>query len=585
MPWPASPPAASSPAVAKSALALQILYHAVNDGRTVVYDSFKNGLGVFKDGKVYGKAPGVEVRELAELSDPNTVHISDGIPITRIGRAFPLAFTTPKKENWHKFSNTAGILKLVIPAFARTEMMELRDLAFSDVKDCDEPAVEGRFGKWGGNVRNVLTLAEEDAQQTLETALGTLSLEVLQDVLVSTASMEGAASDKLIHRLIDIVPKGTLPGAVLSPSSRAFFAFHHAQLPTEYVEGKVADALLERNTAQFLHFLHVTASDPSIAGFRGKLYEHSIVFPRFQRGVSAAGIGKLPLQRLSPSPSLPLPTLLDGASTLDLSQGVPLLRFRTAKELQAMWGKHQRAVFVPPRNNFPGVDFVLRLDGVALLGNATVSEKHDIKIGNPDFRKLLKAVGLLAQDEPDVDDQDAKDTKAGTASSAGTTGGAAAGGGAAASTAISATAAAGSGAVSDGATQPKGTTSAGQSSAGAGASASASADGTPAASDSGPLIPFLWVLPQESFDRFNAPGPLLGKGGKALGGDVRMNHRVGRRVAQFKLLLKVPDASTVASNPLAAPAIAATSVSVAAGPAPQPGLQGASNGGAPVGTT
>jgi hypothetical protein len=51
-------------------------------------------------------------------------------------------------------------------------------------------------------------------------------------------------------------------------------------------------------------------------------------------------------------------------------------------------------VFVPLSKQFPVVDMVLRVGGVPILANATVSESHGIKVGNAAFAQILDAVGL-----------------------------------------------------------------------------------------------------------------------------------------------------------------------------------------------
>lgn len=544
----------------------------------MIYNSLKNGFAVFKHGKAYtvtNATTGYNVYGLREMRDPNAVHISDGIPITSIDRAFPLVITSPKKANWHHFSKSDGIANLVIPQFSRDEMQALRSLAFQDMPGCDADSVNERFTKWGGSARNVLTKGMDPVwQNALENAPQALMFSELQRVFRSTSSLEGAVADISMHRLLNLVPMGALPGSTLMPSHPDYFLFHHAELSSVYVECKFADALLQENASQLYHFLHVASTDPSIAGFRGTLYERTIVIPRFQQGRGKSDDGKLPLERLSPlSPSLShlLPAVLgDGATSLDLSQHMPLVNFDTAEEIKAQWHKHQTAVFKPLNKNFPGIDFVLRLDGVPFLGNATVSEKHDIKVGNTNVRKLLKAVGLLSPLEPDVDGEDV----------VGATDGIKAGGAAVSAPASDSVARSFDSAAAAQGRGKKRHSSVDLGAAGAsGVGAAASVAGGASASDGNDsAIPFLWVLPQEAFPRFTTPGPLMSKSGAVLGGDVRMNHKVGRRFVQYKLLVQVPEEQTARGHCGSVTALAGAAVDGSNGAAGTTGVAGCRQG-------
>jgi hypothetical protein len=61
------------------------------------------------------------------------------------------------------------------------------------------------------------------------------------------------------------------------------------------------------------------------------------------------------------------------------------------------------AILVPSKDVL-AVDFVLRIDGQALLANATVGKRHGVKAGNLKFLGVLPAVGLdgEAQEIPRV---------------------------------------------------------------------------------------------------------------------------------------------------------------------------------------
>jgi len=379
-------------AVAKSVFGLYALFRAIKEGRTVVYDSFKAGFAVFKDGKAYKLAPGVHFDALSELQNASTLYISDGkAPVASV--AFTLLVSSPKRSIWSKFSQTPGHPQLLLPPMKKKEIMDLRRLAFADAPGCDKSSTERLFEKWGGSARNVLTYGGDKMWQAqLEEAPSKLSLEKLKDALSTSSSFDSAASDDHFHRLLDLIPCGAVKGSTLKPSERDFYTFHHAQLSSQYVAGRFAAKMMVESQQLFLDFLHRLGTDPAAATFHGKLYERTIVAARLQRGSSDA----LPLHRLSPPSTAPQHALFGGATEVHLSAGVPLVRFDTPAELTTAWTSTKgNAAFMPYSVRFPVVDFVLRLDGQPLLLNSTVSDDHGIKLRNKTFRAVLEVVGLM----------------------------------------------------------------------------------------------------------------------------------------------------------------------------------------------
>jgi len=441
-------------AVAKSAFGLYALYRTVKDGRPVVYDSRKSGAAVFKDNRAYAIA--AKLDDVEDMHNPRTLYLCDGKTPSAPMKAFPLLITSPKKENWSEFEKTKGVALLILPVFTRMEIMELRRVAFDTEPGCSEAEVAERFDKWGGNARNVLTKGEnEDWQGRLDTGPALLSLPQLEKSIVAVTSLSTVSDPHNIHRLIDLVPKGALADSSLEPNQKEFYAFHHAELPTPYVENLFADRMLAASQTELYRFLHVAQSDPSIAGFRGVLYERAIVFPALVRGAGSLRVGRLS----PPWDGVAAPTVLAGASALDLRAPLKLVHFRSPEELVALWTEHKGdAVFVPRSKSQAVIDGVIRLAGQALLFNATVSESHDIKCENAAFVKVLKAVGL----------------------------------------------------------QPEGGLEAGE-------------------------IPFIWVLPQDAYDTFTDPGSLKSAAGTTLASGQPGKKAINRRLAQFKMLLPVPD--------------------------------------------
>ena len=381
-----------------------MLYTAVKAGRTVVYHSEKAGIAVFKNGKAYGLGRSLGPALLTELPDmlnPNTLYLRDGGPPLLCKNAFPLVVTSPKKQNWHEFSKSKGISRLVIPAFNEDEIEELRSVAFGSERGCDREAVSKLFAQWGGNVRNVLTMATNlDWQNTLDSAATSLELTSLRRILSESVSLDSAAANDNIHRLVNLVPRGALPDTTFLPSEREYFSFHHAELASSAIEEQFAERVADTQHDQRCGFLNTSENNPTFACLRGNLYERYIVIPRLRRGPRKGEPGELRVSRLSPAPSAGVGTsltaLLSGVGSLDLRQPLEVLRFRTPDELKAQWDAARgNAVFLPTlSNNFPVIDMVLRLNGKPLLANATISSSHPIKVDNERFLAVLDTLGL-----------------------------------------------------------------------------------------------------------------------------------------------------------------------------------------------
>jgi len=390
------PPA---PAVAKSAFGLYAMYRAVKAGRTVIYSSKKGGRAVFKGGKAY--KPGVDLYGLDEMADPTALYISDSLPPEGFRGAFQLLITSPKKENWSDFSKTEGVHKLVLPIFTEAEIIELRDAAFSERTGCSRSEVRALFNLWCGSARNVLTKgADLEWQDSLSSAPASLTIASLEIMLQGEIVLNGAAAGEMIHRLVNIIPRGALVDSELQTSDLSYYRFHHAELVSKHVEGLFVAHLLKKNKAELYRFLHATTAVSDAAALRGFLYERGVVIPRLARGDGEQERCELVIKPLSSAHSKAAlrPVLLE-AHTLGFDR-LPLIPFSTAEELQSLWAKDKKdAIFVPWHKNFPVVDFVLRIGGQALLANATVSESHDIKVHNATFAEVVRAVGLGGEEK------------------------------------------------------------------------------------------------------------------------------------------------------------------------------------------
>jgi hypothetical protein len=407
------------------------------------------------------------------MGDSTALYISDSLPPVAYRGAFRLLVTSPKKDNWSVFVQSPAQQQLVLPVFSKDEMLELRRVAFSEQPGCSEEDVERRFKLWGGSARSVLTFGNDTSHDDrLTTVVGALDITTIEKALEGTRALDGVGGSEYVHRLFNLVPRGALPNNKLTPADPDYYRFDHAQLISEHVEGLFADSLVKKDKAELYRFLHQASSDPAVATLRGKLYERCIVVPRFMHGPREEGFAELLLQRLSPTLAVDQPTWLQVPS-LAFKHGLPLVHFRTVKELGMRWAENCKdAIFVPFSKEFPVVDFVLRVGGQALLANATVGESHDVKAGNAKFVELLSAVGL------------------------------------------------------DGAQQE---------------------------------IPLVWVLDKPAFERFKEPGPLKSDAEGNLVSGTAARHPVGRRVAQYKMLLEVPPVSPTAEENLKMRQVAAAS--------------------------
>jgi hypothetical protein len=378
--------------VAKSAFGLYVLYRTVKERRTVIYYSRKGSRALFKGSEAY--LPPSDPTKLRELIDDRALYISDSLPPVASKGAFTLVITSPKKDNWSEFAKSKGVLTLVAPRFSVDEMRRLRSAAFEGEPSCTETEMLKGIALWGANPRNVLTHAANVAwQKRLSAVTETLSIATLERALQTSTALDGVSGDENCHRHIDIVPCGALPDSTLATADPTFYEFHHAELVSEHVLGMYAGHLLKRDAAELHRFLHRASDDPAIADFRGRLYERVIALPALKCGGDI--MKSVAIDRFSPATSgLTQPALLQ-TPTLNLSSGLPLHHFRSVEDLPALWAAVPGdAVFVPLSKQFPVVDMVLRVGGVPILANATVSARHDIKVGNDKFVRLLDAIGL-----------------------------------------------------------------------------------------------------------------------------------------------------------------------------------------------
>lgn len=386
-----------SPGIGKSAFGLYVLFRVVREGRTVIYVSGHVGSALFKHGKAF--AIGGSVSGLPELSEPGAVYISDSLRPEGAGDVFTLVVTSPKKKVWSDLNKSPGVSQLTLPVFDEAELEALRALAFEGKAGCSPAAVRALCGKWGYNPRNVLTMsAKPDWQRYLESAPSVLPIAQLELALSKTTAMRAAASNALVHCVVNLVPAGKLPMSQLSTRTAEYYDFHHAELASAYVEEKFLQALDERDTDGVYSFLHKTATEAAASSFRGKLYERFVVIPRARDAPGPAFAcepANLSLRRLDDWTLASRPALLT-AATLNLAAPLPVVRFRDAAELQEVSLRGTKTgMYIPRSPEFPTIDLVWIIGGQPLLVNCTVSDSHDVKAGNDRFEAAVRALGFL----------------------------------------------------------------------------------------------------------------------------------------------------------------------------------------------
>ena len=91
------------------------------------------------------------------------------------------------------------------------EMLQLREVGFSNAPRCSEDEVKERFMRRGGSARSVFTHASVEANQgSLAPAAGALKLETGEKAMFGSSTLDGVGDSDVIRRLFDIVPLGAL---------------------------------------------------------------------------------------------------------------------------------------------------------------------------------------------------------------------------------------------------------------------------------------------------------------------------------------------------------------------------------------
>jgi hypothetical protein len=175
-----------TPGTTKSSFGLYAVLKAHKAGRVVIYTSAKLTPGqafilypdgrsrwcdmrVSDDGKNIFHEP---VGASAELNNPDTVFIADGLTPSAICRAFTILITSPWRARWHELLKSEDVFMLFTPLLSLEEMLRLWRAGFSHVYTREE--VVANFIKWNGVARLVLTWDQKKVGYAIAASLSEL---------------------------------------------------------------------------------------------------------------------------------------------------------------------------------------------------------------------------------------------------------------------------------------------------------------------------------------------------------------------------------------------------------------------------
>ena len=241
-----------------------------------------------------------------------------------------------------------------MPVWSREEIRAAHQIIFSQQPDED---VEARYSKWGGIPRYVLQLLHADDQALLDTAINECDMKALTSSMINLST-----AAKISHRLVHMTAKDDY-----CEGPKCF--------ASEWVQLELISRYQTYRQQDVHDFLTASGAQPSIAGFRGKLWER-FAHQALQRGGS---FWCRDLQTLGEPFQC---QLVPCASTAGLWSHTDIVL--------------ERGVYGYGKNrNFAAVDAVIQPDK---LFQITVSGKHGI-----DVKGLASATRALQADESVVE--------------------------------------------------------------------------------------------------------------------------------------------------------------------------------------
>jgi hypothetical protein len=340
------------PAVGKSAFGAYVLWRAVKEKRTVVYQSYK-----VKDAWVFHANGSVmpfmkrDVEALGVLDDASTVFISDSLEPPSV-KAFTLLITSPKRERWKEFLKNDNATRLFFPVFSAGEIEDMRRTCYPQRNAVE---VQERYTRWGGVPRYVLGRVDTDAQRGVISALTRVDLDALAAVL-GADEIESDAG--ISHRLMHIKPRGEVqPG--LSSRTFEYYELARTEVGSRFIAENIYAAMKQQAFDRLHGLLALPTANASIAKFYGDVYERHAL-DKLARG------GRF--KRVN------LHTMEEDEIVIPPSS---IAHFQDTAELRTLMLKGGTHTYVPRNANYTTVDAVL--PGKQLV-NATINTDHDLKL-------------------------------------------------------------------------------------------------------------------------------------------------------------------------------------------------------------
>ncbi|GAQ91775.1 hypothetical protein KFL_008520010 [Klebsormidium nitens] len=241
-----------NPGVGKSIYGFRLLYQWSCEQRRVVV--VKRGTCpiptlLTPDGAFKLDAAGLE----AELDDPDVRYLVDSLDPSLVGslptKAKMVVISSP---NRNEVCKGPGYVMRYFDTWSLEELLECWSRMFAWQS---QEEVQERFYRWGGVPRYVLEKLDTTNQNLLERAIGRTDLTALKQAVGDPESPQ-AASHKLLHL-----------------RANPDFQTTYMEMASPYVQELVAFKLWENESLALELFLSAATDDPTVAGFRGNLFE------------------------------------------------------------------------------------------------------------------------------------------------------------------------------------------------------------------------------------------------------------------------------------------------------------------------
>ena len=346
-----------NPGIGKSWFGFVVLHHLATrelDTR-VVWESRRKQCRYLFDGA------SVQQGDLAAfasvLEDATAWYIVDelekGGPGPNDSEAKAIVLSSPKRENYNSILKAIGATIRYMPVWSWEEIETCHALLYADDPERPLKEVEQAYTRWGGIPRYVL---EKLRDPSIQNELGrSVSRSDMAKLTAAVGELE--AADDLSHRVLHI--------AVTRPYINTTVVFGSST-----IANLVLTKLESQDSDRLVSFLRYAVSDPTIAGFRG------MVFEAYAHRALRAG-GTFQVRRLTAADG-------DETSTIELKLDSELRLLKTVNDLGACpAGAYCQAL----AQNFPVVDAAVL---PSQLFQMTVSPKHGVSRAG-----LRRVLGLL----------------------------------------------------------------------------------------------------------------------------------------------------------------------------------------------